>query len=104
MQEPARRLTQTTALDRADAESLAELFRAVADPTRLQLLSLIMAAPSGELCVTDLTERLEFRQPTISHHLKLLVDAGLVRRERRGKQAWYSIAPERLAAIGDILR
>lgn len=104
MQEPARSLTQQTSLNRADAEGIAELFRAVADPTRLQLLSMMMAEPSGELCVTDLTGQLEFRQPTISHHLKLLADAGLVRRERRGKQVWYSIAPERLAAIADIFR
>lgn len=101
---PARALTTGDALARADAERLAGLLRVVSDPTRLQLLSMILSAPAAEACVTDLTSPLELTQPTVSHHLRVMVDAGLLQRERRGKQVWFSIVPERLAAIGDILR
>ncbi|MQA81771.1 MAG: metalloregulator ArsR/SmtB family transcription factor [Streptosporangiales bacterium] len=91
-------------LDRDDAERLARLLKVVSDPTRLQLLSMISDSPSGEACVCDLTEPLGLRQPTVSHHLRMMVDAGILQREKRGIWAWYSIAPDRLAAIADILR
>src|SRR6188508_3539782 len=90
-------------LKKAEAEQLAQSFKAIADPARLQLLSFIAAQPSGEACVCYLTEPLEISQPTVSHHLKVLYDAGLLERERRGTWVWYRIVPERLAALRDAL-
>ncbi len=92
----------TEPLDRPTAESLAGLLKAVADPARLQLLALLRAADAGEACVCDLTEPLGLSQPTVSHHLKVLSDAGLLRREKRGTWAWYSVVPERLAEIAAV--
>jgi ArsR family transcriptional regulator len=90
-------------LKKADAEQLAQSFKAIAEPARLQLLSFIAAQPSGEACVCYLTKPLEISQPTVSHHLKVLYDAGLLDRERRGTWVWYRIVPERLAALRDAL-
>jgi ArsR family transcriptional regulator len=90
-------------LTRSQAESLAGVLKAVADPTRLQLLSMINGSPAGEACVCDLTAPLGLTQPTISHHLKILVDAGLLSRERRGKWAWYTIVSGRLDAVRGLL-
>jgi ArsR family transcriptional regulator len=87
------------ALDEAQATELAEVFKALADPARLRLLSIIASADGGESCACDLVEPLGRAQPTVSHHLSLLVDAGLLTREKRGRWAWYSVVPERLAAI-----
>ena len=87
-------------MNRESAESLAQILTAVADPARLQLLALLRSAVDGEACVCDLTEPLGLTQPTVSHHLKVLVEAGLVRRERRGTWAWYSLVPDRIAEIG----
>lgn len=78
---------------------MAAAFKAVADPARLQLLALIKAAPDQEACVCDLTEPLGLSQPTVSHHLKVLTDAGLVTRERRGSWAWFALVPARLAEL-----
>jgi ArsR family transcriptional regulator, arsenate/arsenite/antimonite-responsive transcriptional repressor len=91
------------ALDEQAATELAAVFRALADPARLRLLSLIAAAESGEACACDLVEPVGRSQPTVSHHLSLLVDAGLLRREKRGKWAWYRVVPERLDAMRDAL-
>ncbi|GEL48161.1 transcriptional regulator [Cellulomonas hominis] len=93
-----------TALSREQAESTASLLRVVSDPTRLQLLSLMHHSENGEACVSDLARALGFRQPTVTYHLKVLADAGVVTREPRGRQVWCSILPDRLAAIGDLLR
>lgn len=89
---------------REQAEDISRLLRVVSDPTRLQLLSLIHSSPQGRARVVDLTDALAFRQPTISHHLKILDEAGVVTGERAGREVWYSIVPERLSAIGDLLR
>jgi ArsR family transcriptional regulator len=83
---------------------LARLLKAVADPARLQLLALIKASADGESCVCDLTEPLGLSQPTVSHHLKVLTEAGLLTREKRGTWAWFSVVPERLAEIAAVLR
>jgi len=83
---------------------LSRLLKAVADPTRLQLISLIKAAPGGEACVCDLTEPLGLRQPTVSHHLKVLVEAGLVSRERRATWMWYALIPGALDSLSRFLR
>ncbi|MEU8363823.1 metalloregulator ArsR/SmtB family transcription factor [Nonomuraea sp. NPDC048882] len=90
-------------LSRPQAEQLANALKAVADPTRLQLLSMISASESGEACVCDLTAPLGLTQPTVSHHLKILVDAGLLTREKRGKWAWYTIVAQRLQALGGLI-
>ncbi len=91
-------------MDRESAEALARLLKAVADPARLQLLALIKASAGGEACVCDLTDSLGLSQPTISHHLRILTEAGLITRERRGTWAWFSLAPERVAEIASIFR
>lgn len=90
-------------LDRATADGLAALLKAVADPVRLQLLSLIRAAEGHQACVCDLTAAVApLSQPTVSHHLKVLAEAGLLTRERRGSWAWFSLVPERLEDIAGI--
>ena len=90
-------------LDDDTAARLAHLFKALADPTRVKLVSLIAAADGGEACVCDLIEPVQLSQPTVSHHMKLLVDAGLITREQRGKWAYYRIAPTTLAAMARAL-
>jgi ArsR family transcriptional regulator len=86
-------------LPQAEAENLAALLKAVAEPTRLRLLSLVAAHDGGEACVCDLTEPVGLSQPTVSHHLKILVDAGLLTREKRGVWAYYRLVPDRLDDI-----
>jgi ArsR family transcriptional regulator len=99
--EPEACCTPVTAgvLDESDAEDLALAFKALADPARLRLLSMVASAESGEACACDLVEPVGRSQPTVSHHLSMLVDAGLLTRERRGKWAWYRLVPERLEAL-----
>lgn len=87
------------ALDTAAAERLAATFKALADPARVKLVSLIAASAGGEACICDLTEPLELSQPTVSHHMKLLVDSGLVSRDQRGKWAYYRVNHEALEQI-----
>lgn len=91
-------------LERNAAETLARTLRAVADPTRLQLLSMIAGAPDEEVTVGDLASALGFSQPTVTHHLRILVDDGVLVRQQRGKYVWHAIAPDRRAAIIDLLR
>lgn len=86
-------------LDTAAAERLAAVFKALADPARVKLVSLIAASEGGEACICDLTEPLGLRQPTVSHHMKLLVDSGLVSREQRGKWAYYRVNSEALERV-----
>ena len=86
-------------LDAADATELAHGFSALADPVRLRVLSILAAAPQGEVCVCDFVEPLGKSQPTVSHHLKILSEAGLVQGERRGKWVWYSLNRSRLAQL-----
>jgi ArsR family transcriptional regulator len=84
------------ALSAQDAEQLAGLLKAVAEPARLRLLSLVAARDDQEACVCELTEPVGLSQPTVSHHLKVLVDAGLLEREKRGVWAYYRLVPGRL--------
>ncbi len=86
-------------LDERDATDLAALFKALADPARLRLISLIAAAPGGEACACDLTAPLGRSQPTVSHHLGQLVAAGLLERQQRGRWAWFRINPYRFDAV-----
>jgi len=86
-----------------DAQRLAALLKVLAEPARLRLLSLIQAQPGGEACVCHLTTPLGLSQPTVSHHLKVLLKAGLVDRDQRGSWAYFRVRPEPLAAIRDLL-
>jgi ArsR family transcriptional regulator len=86
-------------LDGPLAGELARGFAALGDPARLQILSLVAASPAGEVCVCDFVAPLGKSQPTVSHHLKVLVDAHLIEGERRGKWVWYRIVPHRLEAL-----
>jgi ArsR family transcriptional regulator len=90
-------------IETADAERLAAALRVLADPARLRLLSLIQAQPSGEACVCHLTEPLGLSQPTVSHHLKVLLQAGLVEREKRGSWAFFRVVPDQLRALSGLL-
>jgi ArsR family transcriptional regulator, arsenate/arsenite/antimonite-responsive transcriptional repressor len=83
-----------------EAERTAAALKVIADPARLRILNFISSQPSGEACVCNLTAPLGLSQPTVSHHLKVLSDAGLLQREQRGKWAYFRLAPERL----DVLR
>ena len=82
-----------------EAEGLAAALRVVADPTRLRLLSLIAASPNREGCVCDLTAPLGLSQPTVSHHLKVLSEAGILDREKRGRWAYYRLNTGPLSAL-----
>ena len=93
-----------TPIDRGTAERLARVLKAVADPARLQLLSLIRSSANAEACVCDLTVPLALSQPTVSHHLRVLTEAGLVDRSSRGTWAWYSINEDRLQELSALLR
>lgn len=91
-------------LPRAAAEGLARTLRVVADPTRLQLLSVVIDSTDGRATIGQLADALGLRQPTVTHHARILVEDGVLRRERVGKFVWLSIAPDRLPAIADLLR
>ena len=86
-------------LDSAEATELASGFNALADPVRLRVLSILAASSEGEVCVCDFVEPLAKSQPTVSHHLKILSEAGLVQGDRRGKWVWYSLNRSRLAEL-----
>lgn len=86
-------------IDEAAAAELAAVLKALADPVRVRLVSLIAGAPSGEICACDLPALLDRSQPTVSHHLSQLVRAGLIDREQRGKWAWFSLRPDGFAAV-----
>src|SRR5580692_3714683 len=85
------------------AADLARILKALADPTRLRLVSMVAAHEGGEACVCDLTDPLGLTQPTISHHLKVLVDAGIFTRDQRGRWAYYALVPGALQALAAVL-
>ena len=87
----------------AEAETLATSLKAVADPVRLRLMSLVAAHADAEACVCDLTDPVGLSQPTVSHHLKVLVDAGIFTREQRGRWAYYRLVPDTLSSIARLL-
>jgi ArsR family transcriptional regulator len=90
-------------LGEADAKSLAVVFKALSDPVRLRLLSLIASYEGGEACVCDLTGPFDLTQPTISHHLRVLREAGLIDCERRGTWVYYWVLPGALARLSGLL-
>jgi ArsR family transcriptional regulator len=85
------------------ATELADVLKAIADPARLRLISIIASSPGAEACACDLAEPLGRSQPTVSHHLTQLVKAGLLTREQRGKWAWFRLNADRVAQICDCL-
>lgn len=87
-----------------EARDLATMFKALADPARLRLLSIIASHQGGEACVCDLTAPVDLSQPTVSHHLKILTEAGLLTRDKRGKWAYYAVASQALDTLGEVLR
>jgi ArsR family transcriptional regulator len=87
------------ALGEADAQTLSRQFAALADPVRLRLVSLLATAEDGAVCACDLVEPVGKSQPTVSHHLKVLAEAGLVTSERRGRNVWYATVPAALEAL-----
>ena len=93
---------RSDSLDEDQAETLARSFAALADPIRLRLLSFVASA-NDEVCACDLVEPSGRSQPTVSHHMKILVDAGLVTREKRGLWVWYRAVPSRLDALRAVL-
>ncbi|MEU9744883.1 ArsR/SmtB family transcription factor [Streptomyces niveus] len=93
----------TAPLDEEQAAELAKVFKALGDPVRLRLLSMIASRAGGEVCVCDLTPAFDLSQPTISHHLKLLRQAGLIDCERRGTWVYYWLLPETTARLADLL-
>lgn len=93
----------SSALSEDEAEDLAAAFKVLADPARLRLLSMIAASSSDEACACDLVEPIGKSQPTVSHHLSVLTDAGLLEREKRGRWAWYRVVPDRIEVLRDAL-
>ena len=90
-------------IERDEAAVLASGFKALSDPARLRLISLIAAHPDREACVCDLIEPVGLSQPTVSHHLKLLVDAGILTREQRGKWAYYKLVSDTLDTLAGLI-
>ena len=90
-------------LPAAEAENLARALKVLADPARLRLLSLIQSQPEHEACGCNLTEPLGLSQPTVSHHLKVLLEAGLVERDQRGSWAYFRVVPDQLRALRELL-
>ena len=93
----------TAAVSPEAAAELAPAFKALGDPVRLRLISMIASAESGETCVCDMTESFELSGPTISHHLRVLREAGLIEGDRRGTWIWYRVLPEKVAALSQLL-
>jgi ArsR family transcriptional regulator len=99
---PSPRVREALSADQA--VELARSFKAVADPVRLRLLSLIAAHEGGEACVCDLSDAFDLSGPTISHHLKVLREAGVITSDRRGTWIYYRIQPETLAMLSQVLQ
>lgn len=91
-------------IDTPEAVRLARIFKALGDPTRVRLVSMIAAHQDGEACVCDLTDPVGLSQPTVSHHLKQLVDAGLITRDQRGRWAYYRVVASALDALAGSLQ
>ena len=95
----------TTPLDEDEADTLAHQLKALADPVRLRIVSMVATSNTGDVCACDFPSILDRSQPTISHHLRQLVTAGILEREQRGKWAWFSLVPGALdgirAALGE---
>jgi ArsR family transcriptional regulator len=93
----------TEPLSQAQAEQVAPLLKALADPVRLRLMSLVASHPGGEACVCDLNDAFDLTQPTISHHLKVLHEAGLLDRDKRGVWVYYRARTQALASLAALI-
>jgi len=93
----------STGLTASDAEDLASTLKILADPARLRIVSILAVAGQGEACVCDLTDPLDLSQPTVSHHMKQLREAGFIESERRGKWVYHRLVPERIEAVRSAL-
>ncbi|MBT2485915.1 MULTISPECIES: helix-turn-helix transcriptional regulator [unclassified Microbacterium] len=102
--QPASKPPVGGALNRGAAEELARTLRAVADPTRLQILSIVLGSADERATVGQLAEALGLRQPTVTHHVRILLDDGFLAREQDGKLGWLSVHPQRRSAVEDFLR
>lgn len=103
LRQPCCPPTSPEVLPAAQAEQLAGVLKAVAEPTRLRLLSLVASADDGEACICDLTGPVGLSQPTVSHHMKILVETGLLTREQRGKWAYYRLVEGALEGLAGAL-
>jgi ArsR family transcriptional regulator len=90
-------------LSQQDADRIAPLLKALADPVRLRLLSLVASHQDGEACVCDLNDAFDLSQPTISHHLKVLHEAGLLEREKRGVWVYYRVGAEAVGGLANLI-
>ena len=104
MRDPEGDLTSIEVLDRSAAEQIARNLRAMADPTRVQILSLITESPQGRRAVTEIADALGLTQPTVSHHLRILVEEDILHRVQEGRVAWYSVTPSRANDVVDTVR
>ncbi len=102
--DPCCALSEREAMPLDAAVALSARLKAIAEPNRLRLLSLVAAHDGQEACVCDLTDPVELSQPTVSHHLKILVEAGLLSRSKRGSWAFYAIVPGALDGLVEVLR
>lgn len=91
-------------LPETESVDLAAALKVLAEPTRLRIVSLVRSAPGGRTTTRDLVERLRVAQPTVSHHLGLLHQAGFVRREHSGRETWYSVEPDAFATVSQLLQ
>ena len=101
--ETSEDLCCVSALQLEEAELLAARFKALSDPNRLRILSIVSSSETSETCVCELSEPLDLKQPTVSHHLKILVDAGILHREKRGVWAYFSVIPSALESLASSL-
>lgn len=90
-------------LDQENADRLSRALKAIADPARLRLISMVAAHANGEACACELTEPLGLSQPTVSHHLKVLVEAGILHREKRATWAYYTLIPGALNSLANLI-
>ena len=90
--------------DEEESSRVAAAFRALGDPVRVRLMSILLRAPDGEACACDLVDPVSRSQPTVSHHLKVLREAGLVTATRRGTNIWYAVRTDQLAALREVLQ
>lgn len=95
--------TSGRSLSEAQANEIAEALKALADPVRVRLVSIIATSPTGEVCACDLPDSVDRSQPTVSHHLSVLVTAGVLEREQRGKWAWFRLKQQRLDELAALL-
>lgn len=93
----------SNALDEQQADQLATVLKALADPVRLRIVSIVATAPDGEVCACDLPDLVDRSQPTVSHHLSQLVEAGVLHRERRGRWAWFRVDDAQMNALSQLL-